>query len=56
MGGEIIVESEVGKGSRFTIRVPLLTRAAEGRYIRFRDARPCSLRFCSAIDRETANA
>ena len=30
MGGEIFVESEFGKGSRFTIRVPLLTGIRKG--------------------------
>jgi signal transduction histidine kinase len=30
MGGEIFVESEVGKGSRFTIRMPLLTGRRKG--------------------------
>jgi signal transduction histidine kinase len=30
MGGEIFVESEVGKGSRFTIRMPLLAGRRKG--------------------------
>jgi signal transduction histidine kinase len=30
MGGEILVESEVGKGSRFTIRMPLLAGRRKG--------------------------
>jgi signal transduction histidine kinase len=30
MGGEIFVESELGKGSRFTIRMPLLTGRTKG--------------------------
>ncbi|HLQ89900.1 MAG TPA: ATP-binding protein, partial [Xanthobacteraceae bacterium] len=30
MGGEIFVESELGAGSRFTIRVPLLTGRRKG--------------------------
>jgi hypothetical protein len=30
MGGEIFVESELGKGSRFTIRMPLLTGRRKG--------------------------
>ena len=30
MGGEIFVESEIGKGSRFTIRMPLLTGRRKG--------------------------
>jgi len=30
MGGEIIVDSEIGKGSRFTIRMPLLTGRRKG--------------------------
>jgi signal transduction histidine kinase len=30
MGGEILVESELGKGSRFTIRMPLLAGRRKG--------------------------
>ncbi len=30
MGGEIFVESELGKGSRFTVRMPLLTGRTKG--------------------------
>jgi hypothetical protein len=30
MGGEIFVESEFGKGSRFTIRMPLLSGRRKG--------------------------
>ena len=47
MGGEISVESEFGKGSRFTIRVPLLSGRRKGDAFASSDARPCSFRSCA---------
>jgi signal transduction histidine kinase len=56
MGGEIIVESEVGKGSRFTIRVPLLTERRKGDAFASATLVPAASDFTQQSTAETANA
>jgi signal transduction histidine kinase len=56
MGGEIIVESEVGKGSRFTIRVPLLTGRRKGDAFASATLVPAAPDFAQRSTAETANA
>jgi signal transduction histidine kinase len=54
MGGEIFVESELGQGSRFTIRLPLLAGLGEGHAFASSTLVPSAAEFSSTL--ETANA
>jgi signal transduction histidine kinase len=56
MGGEIIVESEVGKGSRFTIRLPLLTGRRKGDAFASATLVPAASDFAQQSTAETAHA
>jgi signal transduction histidine kinase len=56
MGGEIVVESEVGKGSRFTIRVPLYTGRRKGDAFASATLVPAASDFAQQSTAETANA
>ena len=56
MGGEIIVESEVGKGSRFTIRLPLLTGRRKGDAFASATLVPAASDFVQQSTAETAHA
>jgi signal transduction histidine kinase len=56
MGGEIIVESEVGKGSRFTIRVPLHTGRRKGDTFASATLVPAASDFAQQSTAVTANA
>jgi signal transduction histidine kinase len=56
MGGEIIVESEVGKGSRFTIRLPLLTGRRKGDALASATLVPAASDFAQQSTAETAHA
>jgi signal transduction histidine kinase len=56
MGGEIIVESEVGKGSRFTIRLPLLTGRRKGDAFASATLVPAASDFAQQSTAETVHA
>lgn len=56
MGGEIFVESEVGKGSRFTVRMPLLTGRRKGDAFASATLVPAAADFAHPSNAETANA
>src|SRR6202166_44162 len=56
MGGEIIVESEVEKGSRFTIRLPLLTGRRKGDALASATLVPAASDFAQQSTAETAHA
>jgi hypothetical protein len=56
MGGEIFVESEVGKGSRFTVRMPLLTGRRKGDAFASATLVPAATDFAHQSTAETANA
>ena len=56
MGGEVTVESELGKGSRFTVSMPLVDRPAKDRLLRRGDARSRPHRHSSACAAGIANA
>jgi hypothetical protein len=56
MGGKITVESEVGKGSRFTIRVPLLTGWRKGDAFASATLVPATSDFALQSTAEAANA
>jgi signal transduction histidine kinase len=56
MGGEIVVESEVGKGSRFTIRLPLLTGRRKGDAFASATLVPAASDFAQQSTAETAHA
>jgi len=56
MGGEIFVESELGKGSRFTIRVPLLTGRLKGDVFASATLVPATSDFALQSTAETTNA
>lgn len=56
MGGEIFVESEVGKGSRFTVRMPLLTGRRKGDAFASATLVPAAADSAHPSNAETANA
>ena len=56
MGGEIFVESELGKGSRFTIRMPLLTGGRKQDVFASATLVPAASDFALQSSAETTNA
>jgi signal transduction histidine kinase len=54
MGGEIFVESELGQGSRFTIRLPLLAGLGEGHAFASSTLVPSAAEFSSTPERANA--
>jgi signal transduction histidine kinase len=56
MGGEVFVESELGKGSRFTVRLPLLTERRKGDSFASATLVPASYDFALQSTAEAGNA
>jgi signal transduction histidine kinase len=56
MGGEVLVESELGKGSRFTVRLPLLTERRKRDAFASATLVPASYDFALQSAAETDNA
>jgi hypothetical protein len=54
MGGEIFVESELGQGSRFTIRLPLLAGLGDGDAFASSTLVPSAAEFSSTPERANA--
>jgi signal transduction histidine kinase len=56
MGGEVFVESELGKGSRFTVRLPLLTERRKGDAFASATLVPAAYGFALQSTAKTSNA